>query len=75
MYVILLIAPFSLAVGRFLVPIVGAHGLIALVALVLFPISEWLAGIGARQYIVMVRLARFMECEHGKPVVVVADEV
>lgn len=74
MYVVLLVAPFSLVIGRVLSPVFGPHGPILLVAFILFPVSQWLAGLGVRQYMVMIRLPRIMERIHGKPVVVVADE-
>lgn len=74
MYMVLLIAPLSLVIGRLLTPVFGAHGPILLVALILFPVSQWIAGIATRQYIVMVRLPRMLERTQGKPVIVVGDE-
>jgi hypothetical protein len=75
MYLVLLIAPLSLVIGRLLTPAFGSHGPILLSALILFPVSQWIAGIGVRQYIVMVRLPRMLERTQGKPVVVVGDDV
>jgi hypothetical protein len=75
MYLVLLIAPLSLVIGRVLTPVFGSHGPILLVALILFPVSQWIAGIGVRQYIVMIRLPRVLERTQGKPVVVVGDDV
>ena len=74
MYVVLLIAPLSLVIGRLLTPVFGAHGPILLVALILFPVSQWIAGIATRQYIVMVHLPRMLERTQGKPVIVVSNE-
>jgi hypothetical protein len=74
MYLVLLIAPLSLVIGRVLTPIFGSHGPILLVALILFPVSQWIAGIGVRQYILMIRLPRMLEQTQGKPVVVVGDD-
>ena len=75
MYAVLLIAPLSLVIGRILAPIFGPHGPILLGALILFPVSQWIAGIGIRQYIVMVRLPKIMEHTLGKPVIVVGDDL
>lgn len=74
MYMVLLIAPLSLVIGRVLTPVFGAHGPILLVALILFPVSQWIAGIATRQYIVMVRLPWMLERAQGKPVIIVGDE-
>jgi len=73
MCLVLLIAPLSLVIGRVLTPAFGTHGPILLSALILFPVSQWIAGIGIRQYIVMIRLAKRLERTQGKPVVVVGD--
>ncbi|MEX3951753.1 hypothetical protein AB4Y40_28870 [Paraburkholderia sp. EG287B] len=75
MYLVLLIAPLSLVIARILTPVFGAHGPILLVALILFPVSQWIAAIGVRQYIVMIRLPRKLERTQGKLVVVVSDDV
>lgn len=74
MYLVLLIAPVSLVIGRILAPVFGPHGPILLVALILFPVSQWLAGIGVRQYIITVRLPTMLERSRGKPVIVVSDD-
>lgn len=74
MYLVLLIAPLSLMIGRMVSPVFGAHGPVLLSALVLFPVSQWIAGIGIRQYIVMVRLPKKLERLKGKPVIVVGGE-
>ncbi|WP_206951289.1 hypothetical protein [Trinickia acidisoli] len=74
MYLVLLIAPLSLVIGRILSPVFGVHGPVLLSALILFPVSQWIAGIATRQYIAMVRLPRMLERTQGKPVIVVSDE-
>lgn len=74
MYMVLLIGPLSLVSGRLLTPVFGPHGPILLGALILFPVSQWIAGIATRQYIAMVRLPRMLERTRGKPVIAVSDE-
>lgn len=74
MYLVLLVAPLSLVIGRIVSPVFGAHGPILLSALILFPVSQWIAGIGVRQYIVMVRLPKTLEHMQGRPVITVGDE-
>jgi hypothetical protein len=73
MYLVLLIAPVSLGISRVLSPAFGAHGPVLLVALILFPVSQWIAGIGVRGYLVMVRLPRMLERTQAKAVVVNHD--
>ena len=75
MYLVLLIAPLSLVIARILTPVLGSHGPILLVALILFPVSQWIAGLGVRQYIVMIRLPKMLERMQGKSVIVVSDDV
>ncbi|CAB3809984.1 hypothetical protein LMG28688_07111 [Paraburkholderia caffeinitolerans] len=75
MYLVLLIAPLSLVIGRVLTPAFGSHGPILLAALILFPVSQWIAGIGVRQYFVMVRLPRMLERTQGKSVIVASDDI
>lgn len=73
MYMVLLTAPLALVIGRVMAPVFGPYGPILLSALILFPVSQWIAGIGIRQYIVMIRLPRKLEHTTGKPVVVISD--
>lgn len=75
MYLVLLVAPLALVIGRILAPVFGPHGPILLSALIMFPVSQWIAGIGTRQYIVMIRLPKQLERTQGKPVIVVNDEL
>ena len=74
MYIVLLIAPLSLVIGRVMGSVFGPHGPVLLVALILFPVSQWIAGIATRQYIVTIRLPRMLERTQGKPVIAVSDE-
>lgn len=74
MYMVLLTAPLALVIGRVMAPVFGPYGPILLSALILFPVSQWIAGIGIRQYIVMIRLPRMLERTMGKPVIVVSDD-
>ncbi|MBU6489555.1 MAG: hypothetical protein KGQ57_17305 [Burkholderiales bacterium] len=73
MYIVLLIGPLSLVIRPLLAPIFGPHGPILVGALILFPVSQWIAGIATRQYIAMVRLPRMLERTSGKPVIAVSD--
>lgn len=73
MYLVLLVAPLSLVAGRILSPAFGSHGPVLPAALITFPVSQWIAGLAVRQYIVMVRLPAMLERTRGKPVVVIAD--
>jgi hypothetical protein len=74
MYAVLLIAPVSLVIGRILGSVFGPHAPILLSALIMFPASQWIAGLGVRQYIVTVRLPRMLERTQGKPVIAVSNE-
>lgn len=71
MWLVILIAPFSLVLGRILSPHFGPNGPLFIAALILFPVSQWLAGLMVRQYLVMIRLPITLERQSGKPVIVV----
>jgi len=71
MWLVLLVTPFSLVLGRILSPYFGANGPLFIAALILFPVSQWVAGLMVRQYLVMIRLPSTLERLHGKPVVVI----
>jgi hypothetical protein len=74
MYMVLLIAPVSLVIGRVLGALFGPHGPILLSAFFFFPVSQWIAGLGVRQYLVTVRLPRMLERTRAKPVIAVGNE-
>lgn len=71
MWLVMLVAPFSLVLGRILSPYFGSHGALFLGAVIMFPVSLWVAGLLVRQYLVMIRLPFTLERAQGKPVVLI----
>jgi len=73
MWFVMLVAPFSFVLGRILSPYFGPNGPLLIVALIMFPASQWLAGLMVRQYLVLIRLPSTLERLHGKPVILIAE--
>ncbi|PQV44560.1 hypothetical protein [Paraburkholderia sp. BL21I4N1] len=71
MWLVMLVAPFSLVLGRILSPYFGSHGALFVGAVIMFPVSLWVAGLLVRQYLVMVHLPLTLERLQGKPVVLI----
>ncbi|MGF6993825.1 hypothetical protein [Paraburkholderia sp. GAS32] len=67
MWLVMLIAPFSLMLGRILSPYFGSHGALFLGAVIMFPASLWVAGLLVRQYLVMIHLPLTLERSRGNP--------
>lgn len=54
-------------------PCFGSHGALFLGAVIMFPVSLWVGGLLARQYLVLIRLPSTLERSQGKPVVLIAQ--
>lgn len=71
MWFVMLVAPFSLVLGRILSPYFGSHGVLFLGAAIMFTVSLWVAGLLVRQYLVMIHLPKTLECSLDKPVILI----
>lgn len=71
LFIVLAIGPFALLLERLLSSSVGTGGVLLFLAVLTLPLSLWIAGVLVRLYLVMVRLPRHLEREHGKPVIVI----